>query len=161
MTQTSEQQPERKKQTLEMECTICGHRWKSRGYGIRISCPACYEAKTGKKPGLSPERFRAEVLPYRPAQPNLKKQPEPPDPRQLTIEDLTAPPPKPLSEAQKKPSDKKPSDKKPSDKKPSDKKPSDKKPSDKKPSDKKQAEPPKPSGGFLDRLLNSRIGGGS
>ena len=138
MTQTSEQQPERKKQWREMECTVCGHRWRSHGYGVKISCPACYEAATGKKPGLSRERFLAEVLPHKPRNTRRKEDnPEAPDPRQVTIDDLTPPPPKPPKPVKPK------QDPKP------------------KPAPTPAAEPPKPSGGFLDRLLNSRIGGGS
>ena len=36
-------------------CAVCGHRWYSHGTGKRNRCPACYEAKTGKKYGPRPD----------------------------------------------------------------------------------------------------------
>lgn len=40
-------------------CDICGHTWSSYGKGKRIICPKCYESRTGKKLGRSPEEMEA------------------------------------------------------------------------------------------------------
>lgn len=50
----SEKKP--KKKGFWMECPF-GHRWYSKGTGQRAKCPICYEERTGKKLGRSPEEM--------------------------------------------------------------------------------------------------------
>lgn len=40
-------------------CDICGYTWSSFGKGKRITCPKCYENRTGKKLGGDPEHMAA------------------------------------------------------------------------------------------------------
>lgn len=44
---------------LWVECSVCGNRWRSHGKGKRLKCPKCYEERTGKKYGQSPEQMAA------------------------------------------------------------------------------------------------------
>ena len=60
----------KQKHFYKFKCSDCGHEWRSYGFGKRIVCPKCYEAKTGKKLGQSAERM-AEVRAMR-----NKKQPK-------------------------------------------------------------------------------------
>ena len=60
----------KQKHFYNFKCSTCGHEWRSYGFGKRIVCPKCYEAKTGKKLGQSTERM-AEVRAMR-----NKKQPK-------------------------------------------------------------------------------------
>ena len=46
-----------RKKYIWLECTECGHRWRSYGVGKIAKCPKCYEARTGKKYGQSPEKM--------------------------------------------------------------------------------------------------------
>lgn len=50
---------ERRKVTRWYTCPVCGHEWKSTGYQKRVFCPKCYENRTGKKLGGSPEHMAA------------------------------------------------------------------------------------------------------
>lgn len=49
------EQTERRKRVKWYKCPDCGYEWKSYGYQKRIFCPKCYETRTGKKLGASPE----------------------------------------------------------------------------------------------------------
>jgi len=62
-----------------MVCGVCGHEWQSYGYGVRIVCPKCYEARTGKK--LGPDKEKMAELRAKRA-------------RGKTPEELPAPPPR-------------------------------------------------------------------
>lgn len=48
---------ERRKTTRWYTCPVCGHEWKSTGYQKRVFCPKCYENRTGRKLGGSPEHM--------------------------------------------------------------------------------------------------------
>ena len=49
------EQTERRKRVKWYKCPDCGYEWKSYGYQKRVFCPKCYETRTGKKLGASPE----------------------------------------------------------------------------------------------------------
>lgn len=50
-----EEKKEEKRRRIWLECKDCGYRWRSYGKNKVPKCPKCYEARTGKKLGRSPE----------------------------------------------------------------------------------------------------------
>ena len=46
-----------KRRRIWLECKDCGYRWRSYSKGKVPKCPKCYEARTGKKLGRSPEEM--------------------------------------------------------------------------------------------------------
>ena len=49
---------EEKARYIWFECPVCGYQWRSHGKGKRVVCPKCYENRTGKKLGRSPEHMQ-------------------------------------------------------------------------------------------------------
>lgn len=74
---------ERRKTTRWYTCPVCGHEWSSTGYQKRVFCPKCYETRTGKKLGGSPEHMaamRGKLQEKRAAAATPPPPPEPPTP---------------------------------------------------------------------------------
>ncbi len=63
---TEESISERKRQVRYFTCDVCGHTWRSYGYGERVKCPKCYEQRTGKKFGSNAE-FMNKIRPKKTA----------------------------------------------------------------------------------------------
>ena len=80
----NEAQPDRRKHLRKMVCDVCGHQWQSYGYGVRVVCPKCYEARTGKKLGLGNERMAQlrALRKYEQKKLEALPAPEPAEPRQ-------------------------------------------------------------------------------
>lgn len=50
--------PEVKKRTRWVKCSVCGHEWRSYGYGRQIRCPECYkQSHGGQAPGPGAEKM--------------------------------------------------------------------------------------------------------